>query len=223
MKERPILFAAPMVRALLAGTKTQTRRVVRIPGSDGTGTHCYPTPEHSQMLIDGSAEFSFDGGFDQDVRSVRCPYGVPGDRLWVRETHSLWADQKTRDYLLDTRDDHAHLPAVYAANHPGCSSLDAGGGKHWRPSIFMRRSLSRITLEVTDVRIERLQDISEEDARAEGVQLGISKPCTVNGEPGVVSFFDPNAAYAYLWNQINGIGAWSANPWVWAVSFRVMS
>lgn len=185
--ERPILFSAPMVRALLAGTKTQTRRAVkptprRVDG--GVPYHDAPTWAHAEP---GSAV-------------VRCPYGRRGDRLYVRETwaapHSM--DGHTPRFM--PRDTRVH----YAAT-------EDRDGLLWRPSIHMPRWASRITLEVTEVRVERLQAISEADARAEGFELG-APPCTDA----------PIRWYRHLWDQINGAGAWDANPWVWAVSFRVI-
>jgi len=171
MTERPILFSAPMVRALLAGTKTQTRRALR----DGT----WWTPEHGviRMAPAGLACTGF--------AHVACPYGKPGNRLWVRET---WAQHGLR--------------AVYRADG---DERPTGAGA-WRPSIHMPRKLSRITLEVTGVRVERLQDISTSDCWAEGIP----------SSPDV----DPLHEYRDLWESINGTGSWDANPWVWVVEFK---
>ena len=217
-KERPILFSGPMVRAILAGTKAQTRRVVNIPGAERGATHLHPVPGHTQRVraFDRDArepdgwEFSFDGGFDRDRRGpVRCPYGAPGVRLWVRETFSPAAGCAVH---------HAAARAFcYRSDEDGCRPAS------WRPAIHMPRAAARITLEITSVRVERLQDISEEDARAEGVSTS-EIPGTVNGEPAKLYTFGPDAhrkAFAWLWDAINGKRApWSANPWVWVVSFR---
>ena len=183
MRERPILFSAPMVRAILAGTKTQTRRVLR----DGT----WWTKEHGviRMAPAGLACTGF--------APVPCPYGSPGDRLWVRET---WA--RNEDQLSDTRMDTS---LVYRADGE-TRAKDNGTDKPWRPSIHMPRWASRITLEIAGVRVERLQDISTADCWAEGIAAS----------PDV----DPVHEYRDLWESINGPGSWDANPWCWVLEFR---
>lgn len=166
MKERPILFSAPMVRALLSGAKTQTRRVVKPqPYENGS-------PEH----------------FSISELSKFCHYGQPGDRLWVRETF------------------FGGYPGVantlYRATH-------ADAAVKWRPSIFMPRQASRLTLEITGVRVERLTTISVSDAIAEGYDGSVDDP------------IDPSVKwYSRLWESINGAGSWAANPWVWVIEFR---
>lgn len=192
MKERPILFSAPMVRAILDGRKTQTRRVVK------------PQPEltsHSGFLWKG---YYSGTGFDMKtiVRnfSHRCPYGVFGDRLWVRE---CWAPVSTFDPSPDTG-------ALYRAD----TMYDAAVVEwKWRPSIHMPRWASRITLEVVAVRVERLQDISEADAQAEGVASDRQRESTWYDGKAVRMFRD-------LWSSINGVASWDANPWVWVVEFK---
>ena len=212
MKSRPILFSGPMVRALLDGSKTQTRRILK-----------------------GSTEFK--GSYNPDYLHVHknapgwsdiCPYGKPGDQLWVRETWGArfshadfggvalhWND--LRGPLKKYRT-HQNL-ALYAmsANGQYC------GG--WIPSIHMPRWASRITLEITGVRVERLQDISEADAMAEG--------CTKNHngyfwggphpESGLKQLATAQSAYQDLWESINGPGSWDVNPWVWVIEFRRLS
>ena len=191
MRERPILFSAPMVRAILAGTKCQTRRVVK-PRKD---------PDYGCELSPGEI------AGDEHIARL-CPYGAPGDRLWVRETH-----MDLGGCYLYRADDRAE--AERAAVAPG---------QGWRPSIHMPRTLSRITLEITAVRVERLQDISEADVMAEGVRryeagsLGMQwdngiKSITTRGNPA-------QASYRWLWESINGAGSWDANPWVWVVAFK---
>ena len=138
MKERPILFSGPMIRALLAGTKTQTRRIVK--------------PQPKNRLVYALDWYDADG-VHPGVK-VKCPYGRGGDLLWVRETFF--------PRLQNTA-------AIYRADSPDDGMAEMYGG--WKPSIFMPRTLSRLTLEVTNVRAERLHDISEEDAKAEGVSL----------------------------------------------------
>jgi len=179
MKERPILMSAPMVRALLAGTKTQTRRVVK------------------GRALDWLNESGFSPSFVAHPENHLCPYGAPGDRLWVRET---WAQNENQ--LSETSMDTS---IVFRADGEA-RALDNGCEKAWRPSIHMPRWASRITLEINDVRVERLQEISEADALAEGITHS-----TLN---------DPRVEYRWLWESINGHGSWDANPWVWPITFR---
>ena len=199
MKERPILFSAPMVRAILDGSKTQTRRIVKpkwtiYPAADPRMTKWLPA----------------------------CPYGQPGDRLWVRET---WQGP-----LLDSEEHEAQFreDGPDAFNKPGfCAyratdTLDAvdsdGNDLGWRPSIHMPRWASRILLEVTGVRVERLNDISKADAIAEGAPPSHPSIDRVSAEYGHADF--SRSWYAQLWDQINGPGSWDANPWVWVVEFK---
>lgn len=207
MKERPILFSAAMVCAILEGRKTQTRRIIKeqpLPGCIGTYGIGIP----------------FIRGKNGDVR---CPYGQPGDRLWVRET---WADlTKTHGRRWEKFNPSTKLyqrgvgPFVwYRADG---EQPDTGSGtplsEPWRPSIHMPRWASRINLEVTGVRVEQLQDISEADAVAEGCDNGKSDAAISTGW-----YERPKAAYRRLWEQINGIGSWNENPWVWVVEFKVL-
>ena len=194
MRERPILFSAPMVRAILAGAKTQTRRAVK---------ECH---------IDAAPPASF----FQWLRE-RCPYGLPGDRLWVREAFI----HEPADFCWEASVSIPCQPAstVYRADHEGDTR-----GAGWKPSIYMPRNLSRITLEVTGVRVQRLCDISESDAISEGVrQLRDGSECWVGREgPGSLVTPWPTARDAFrdLWQSINGLGSWGSNPWVWVVSFQ---
>lgn len=203
--ERPILFTGPMVRAILAGDKTQTRRVVKLPHANPLGA----------WVPDGVGG---DGIYDSKGRKqpytkalwhtrtgdiVACPYGVPGDRLWVRET---WAAPHRFD---------AHPPReipMLASIHYAAS--EEHGGLLWRSPIHMPRWASRITLEITGVRVERVQDISHADAIAEGVaHVG-----TVELREARMTI--PQHVFACMWNEING--AWLANPWVWVIEFRTV-
>lgn len=194
-KERPILFSGPMVRALLEGRKTQTRRSLR--------------PEHvGRLLAD-----------DQSSGHEFCPYGQPGDRLWVRET---WAPARNGDT--------GKVVAIYRADwtangSPEGPSYDATW-KGWKPSIHMSRWASRLTLEVTEVRVQRLQEISEEDARSEGVGESLVSGFTdaeATAFLGALVDGGPVQGFRVLWDSINGPTAWNANPWVWAVSFGVVT
>jgi hypothetical protein len=163
MKERPILFSGEMVRAIQAGRKSQTRRIVN-------------------------------GDVVEGATAKGCPYGTTGDRLWVRETFAT-----------------GYGGIFYRASEgDNCKSI-SGAIVPWKPSIFMPRKLSRLTLEIMAVRVERLQDISEFDAIAEGVL-----PC------GHDSFHTDqhSCSYKTLWESINGHESWKSNPWVWVVTFK---
>ena len=205
MKDRPILFSAPMVRALLDGSKTQTRRVAKLTDA----AHVKEVGGHRRWHpADPNA-------------ALACPYGQPGDQLWVRETfyeefgRPPLNDEERQEWLvngfLDYRASNDQQP------------YGSGGALAWKPSIHMPRWASRITLEIVGVRVERLQDISEADAIAEG--------CTMNnngyyrGGPHKVSGLKQMAtavsAYRDLWESINGPTSWDANPWVWVVDFKV--
>jgi len=193
MKERPILFSGPMVRAILSGRKTQTRRIVK------------PQPDESGLSKKDGAEY----WEDASGRKYICPFGVPGDRLWVRET---WRTTKSLEHLAP-RNIASGAPLEYMADRcltPGGGRLEYRGKA--RPSIFMPRWASRINLEVADVRIERLNDITEEDAKAEGWDGYISY--MPQPHPAIAEF-------SRLWESIHGPGSWDHNPWVWVVTFKV--
>ncbi|MDN7814854.1 hypothetical protein [Burkholderia vietnamiensis] len=218
MKERPILFSGPMVRAILEGRKTQTRRVMKHQPPDDvapiTAARYHPTivdrhgDEAPGPEIFGA--FSDDGDW-----GCKSPFGEPGDRLWVRETHLAW-------WKLDEANPagprvFSHV-AAYAAD-----GYELEPGERWIPSIHMLRAASRITLEITDVRAERLQEISEADALAEGSEaICITFRDDADGKPHLIkSLGGPyRDGYRILWEQINGAGSWDANPWVWAIEFR---
>ena len=211
-----------MVRAILAGTKTQTRRVV---------THKHGTGDWASVHKDGSglgwiAWAPSPGTAEETVRlypgdqGFRCPYGVPGDRLWVREGHGFTATVPVSAHHRCLRDGFAPQGwLAYRADKPV-------GHWCWRPSIHMPRWASRITLEVTEVRVQRVQDITEEDAKAEGCGgyvygHGPGDEGALRVEPGYhhARFF--RAGFENVWDSINAKRApWASNPWVWAVSFR---
>jgi hypothetical protein len=188
VSDRPILFSAPMVRALLAGTKTQTRRAIKFKRWHRVEERDDGTPWPWMQSDDNDAGVW-----------LRCPYGVPGDRLWVREAYRLCVEaDSTRPGDTD---------AAYRVWYEAEAPHQPGAGK-LRPSMFMPRWASRITLEITGVRVEQLQDISTADARAEGISR---HDCPD---------WHAVADYRALWEQINGAGSWDANPWVWVVEFR---
>lgn len=193
MKERPILFSGPMVRALLNGSKTQTRRVVKARTDRNFGSRCVLQPHELAGEVNRG-----------DYQN--CPYGQPGDRLWVREA---WR-------VIDLAD--VFSPREITAAHRIWFEAD---GPHeppagrYRPGMFMPRWACRILLEVTAVRVERLQDISNSDAIAEGVNVHPDhrhKPRE--------SILSPMQGYRDLWEYINGPDSWDANPWVWVIEFK---
>ena len=210
MKERPILFKAEMVRAILDGSKTQTRRVMK------------PQPDDDAIIAVGEIGTSRGAAFvrypmeGSITRRVPCPYGQPGDRLWVRETCRAEELEDGNDgvrYLADNawrviEDTPDAAMSWVALNFYGADHRKVSRG-NVVPSIHMPRWASRITLEIVGVRVERLHDISEEDAIAEGVGGNITiAPCFAIER------------YRHLWESINGKGSWDANPWVWVVEFK---
>jgi len=203
-RERPIIFGGEMVRAILGGQKTQTRRIVKPQPEDCIGLselhRTYPASYPNHWAEAGASIVALKDG---EAPSWRCPYGQPGDRLWVRET---FADEAggTRKFPGE------HI--YYRADGEG---VDLQGGR-WSPSIHMPRWASRILLEVNSVRVERLQDISDDDAMAEGVIP--YKSGWTNGLLG--PFSSPVLAFLDLWESINGPGSWDQSPWVWVVGFR---
>lgn len=192
MTERPILFSAPMVRAILKGRKTQTRRVLKPQ----------PSKPFGGFFCDGMKWWTGDSLTGEVIESLRIPYAV-ADRLWVREAFSgPWT---SRDMPPSRWSEHAWI--WYWAD----GSPPDGDWTKPKPSIHMPRRFSRITLEVTEVRVQQLQDISDEDAQAEG--------CIHHHDPAgdgqnIIEQF------SYLWQSIHGSGSWVANPWVAAITFR---
>lgn len=243
MKERPILFSGPMVRALLEGKKTQTRRAVspqplNDPRIGMVNAGYCGNPD--LWMVNGSVFLYGRNAAPQ----WRCPYGRPGDRLWSRETfwafgrwETRYSAKKGRDewHFVDMTLDSGHF-YLYDAPTGWKRPTRAGAIPAWwkRPAIFMPRIASRIWNEVVSVRVERLQDISEADAVAEGIYAEVViVGANCNGgvhreESEERYFFDGCAdegfesaidAYAALWDSINGQGAWDANPWVWVMEF----
>lgn len=198
MKERPIIFSGEMVRAILDGRKTQTRRPVK-PQPDIDGMHdCRKYPMHIDDFEGGWA-----GNFEGETRRIKCPYGQPGDRLWVRET---WA----QDPCEQSKDDWI--------GYLSTDSADELADCRIRPSIHMPRWASRITLEILDVRVERVQDLSEDDAKAEGAIF-----CSGDCETGMDEFNGWICGFKNLWNTVYGPDAWDRNDWVWVIDFRLIT
>lgn len=213
MKERPILFSTPMVQAILAGRKTQTRRVVKAR-----------SPEDFALFINMEAGCNVEKNSSELAR-CRSPYGNPGDVLWVRETWCWEGDTSHQDldpvgffwFKADFKDDD--------------------GPSGWRPSIHMPKRYARIWLQIEDVRVERLWDITEEDAIAEGIlwhkwdidylprykdyladAFGYGHPEHDYPTVGIAK-----TSFSTLWRSINGSESWAENPWVWVVKFKVLS
>lgn len=211
MRERPIQFSAPMVRAILSGAKTQTRRALRVQPPSNTGQvstwhHPDPRPHYFAWVPtgDGGAEIS-------EWPPLPCPYGQPGDRLWVRESHWWFKDE--HDPVT------GYFPPKLTAEDVEYRADGEKPGRVWRPSIHMPRWASRITLEVLSVRVERLQGISESDAMAEGADEAPTPMAMMYSAPEVMRT-RYREGYAQLWESIKGAGSWDENPWVWVVEFR---
>lgn len=202
MRERPILFTGAMVRAILSGQKTQTRRLCKLPMRSSM-----PEPELLSLV-------------------QQCPYGTIGDRLWVRESLGYCSEYGHYFKAGDEHGGRVHLCSLFDDEERGTGySYEGLLPERAVPSIHLPRKYSRIQLELTGVRIERLQDISEADARAEGarqeprcLQEDDTDAFRRIGPVRDASF--PIARYAALWESINGPGSWAANPFVWCVSFR---
>lgn len=214
MKERGMIFNSEMVRAILSNRKTQTRRVMKVqPESNQLGLLLITDSTKRSDI--GKYHWAESNATGNHVRSklFSCPFGAVGDRIWVRET---WAEAgaSAPDLKLYRANYPEHVPSIYE-NVPPAEEI------RWTPSIHMPRTASRIQLEITDVRVERLNAISEEDARAEGIidggclNCGEHEPCgCANPEP------DATDAFAYLWQSIYGQESWNANPWVWVIEFK---
>ena len=222
IKERPILFSAPMVRAILEGRKTVTRRAIKVqPHIDASGNFCVGSSNYGQDGYGKPVTKHFVNGC--------CPYGKPSDRLWVRETFAIesnrWADdpyspphkdgRPTQRYE-DNKWDQPHYKATDAEPELWYDDRDSPGCR-WKPSIHMPRWACRILLEITDVRVERLQDITYEQAAAEGVHRGPLREWCASDEGGACHKY-PVPAFRDLWQSVGG--SWDANPWVWVVEFE---
>lgn len=214
MKEYPILFKDFLVRKILEGKKTQTRRLGDFHGADRVYWHKGYTHswkgKPAEPYVGWVAEVFALNGL---LLPIKCPYGVPGDRLWVRQAWGVPGDQSVaferseREWkrgLWPTDPPTVHCRADFQAAVPW---LHMG----WRPSIHMPRWASRLTLEIAEVRVQRARDISDEDIRAEGFEWPARDPGGLRG------------AFAASWNRINAErpgGSWMENPWVWALTFR---
>lgn len=235
MKERPVIFNGEMVRAILDGRKTQTRRVMKVQPSD------HFSPINMGLELDYSARWytpsieDKDGylqpakkqvfGVASEDEGYSCPFGQVGDRLWVREAYQgpLFNFDQMETYLEDTskferpefceyRADGGRTPEYYDAD----DNLRHG----WKPSIHMPRWASRITLEINAVRVERLNSIGDVEAMREGIQNLTTCSHADFGIPGAVNAQHPVRAFQLLWESIYGVDGWEANPWVWVIEFK---
>lgn len=247
MKERPILFSAPMVRAILEGRKTQTRRSIHPkPQESEYNPGSFPVwYRQPKTVVHNAKRKNPATGEWEDCKSTikkgslihaqvtkewfvdNCPYGQQGDVLWVRET---WR----ADWVYDNSPPSKIEPTGgirYEADGEETIYGSYSWSKKTRPSIFMPRWASRITLEVIGIRIERLQDITEEDSKMEGVELNRFDSMPVEGSMTWRDYSRPEGEWGYgcghakgsyssLWESINGPGSWDANPWVWVVEFK---
>lgn len=194
-RERPILFSGEMSRAIWDGRKSQTRRVVK------------PQPKGALIPLETQPGVWFD--HHNILSGWRCPYGQPGDRLWVRES---WAYFGGDEYLYQREPSQVMYRATWDSDTRSLHHCGPVGDQHWRPSIHMPRWASRLTLEITEVRVQRLQEISEEDARAEGVKA-------FQNSDGSLRYRDEFIKTWSLLNAKRGFG-WDTNPWVWIIAFQ---
>ena len=232
IKEKPILFSAPMVKAILSGKKTMTRRVIMPRPS----AFCKPF----NVRVDDEG-FIWSGNQHGEIRRTKpSPYGIVGDHLWIRET---WRPCLTGGVSIEYRvggrkeaNDDSDLHNKIVCETMPVRSIDVkdeerrkAGEKHvpyvWRPSIFMKRWASRITLEITGVRVERLHSITAKDIIAEGVVdrphkvEGLEGDCPVSAVDGAC-YMDLRSLWAAAWTKINGKESWASNPFVWVIEFK---
>ena len=234
MKERPIIFTADSVRGILAGAKTQTRRVIKPQFEPWVETTVYPSGDYQMgNFASGTGRLSLCVATEYRA----CPYGIPGDHLWVRETYSLqtscdcsphpFSDGRPLRQWVDSDSGNRWAQPYYRATDPEpelcCESprcrccREGEPGPHWKSAMFMPQWASRIGLELTDVRVQRVQEINREDARAEGIDA--------DGGDDEHRNRSTVENYRVVWDQINakresGAFAWAKNPWVWALSFK---
>lgn len=258
---RPILFSAPMVRAILSGTKSQTRRIVKPqPDMRKALANLADCGHVSGLEMAGAVPGVDDRGllgmtcctdrgykpFGYTIPNIRCPYGQPGDRLWVREEHHLSGFAQEIDGRAVADADEVEEPTIGCHYHAdgayravrltkregrllAARKADRGRKMQGR---FQYKSCARIWLEITGVRVERVQEISEADAKAEGVERNVHGDGSWSPDDGWLDYLDlskggdgfpantARGSYLTLWLSINGPGSWAANPWVWVVEFK---
>lgn len=224
MKERPILFSTDMVKAILDGKKSQTRRVIKPTQSEPKVPPLYMEP----WVIGGEQETDKDGlpcwvgthpDYPTGQKWFSCPYGLVGDRLWVKETWQAYTPDGLAYSALSKEQKQEVELFNWAIVDKATSPELKREGDPWIPSIFMPRWASRITLEITDVRVQRIQDISEYDAEQEGVKVS-HYYCDEGEFPA--HRCDPIGKFRELWDSINAKRGyrWEQNPWVWVIEFR---
>ncbi|ECU3941111.1 TPA: hypothetical protein G8N49_003926 [Salmonella enterica] len=220
MKERGMIFNGEMVCAILDGRKTQTRRIMKVqpePSKSRPGDFWFSSKKlesmvHVSDLVPGNSPIADCHLFFQEHC---CPFGAVGDRIWVRETFTgHYLDDDQIQDIKDGRDKASDL-CEYRADYP--DGYQAADG--WTPSIHMPRWASRILLEITDVRVERLNAISQEDAQAEGMELTGWRPTYSDPDSGG-EVCTPYDNFAQLWSSIYGEESWQGNPWVWVIEFK---
>ncbi len=227
MKFIPILFSTAMVQALLAGRKTQIRRIMK-PQIDPCKHEEFIEASWKYQPIEWS-EIGLKNGFaycgrcghgsqyGKDYSGIKCPYGKVGDILWVRESFITGAEMEDGYHKINEITGDCIINTWYKASSPDLMWWDGDDcpldSVPWKPSIHMPKTACRIFLQITDIRVERLQDISEEDAMAEGAQ-----PL----HPITESYFEGEfqQGFMHLWCDINGQDNWDENPWVWCISFQ---
>ncbi|EPK7284376.1 hypothetical protein NLT72_002825 [Citrobacter farmeri] len=219
MKERRMIFNGEMVRAILGGRKTQTRRIMK---NQPAGDY----PDTPALIRSVGGGFQWYGHYGESS-IFNCPFGAVGDRIWVRETFQgpLVSEELFEEYLAYPEKFETPQYCEYAADggaRPEYCDLDDNLRHGWRPSIHMPRWASRILLEITSVRVERLNDISQEDAQAEGMELTGWRPTYSDPDSGG-EVWTPYDNFAQLWESIYGEESWKANPWVWVIEFKVAS
>ncbi|UOO89148.1 hypothetical protein LVJ82_17155 [Vitreoscilla massiliensis] len=230
MTERPILFSEEMVQALLSSNKSQTRRIIKIPKDyeiHKTDICRVVSPKGIKGRWGVLANNAKRDLHSPEVKHIPCPYGGVGDFLWVRETFLpnpssddlAWDNHHLSYYEWDGCGSRlADVPPVLQKpEHCIYRASSTIQDLKWRPSLFMPRWASRILLEITNVRIERLTEISEGDAKSEGCDHSESIAAIEIGW-----YFKPLSAFRRLWEQINGAKSWEMNPWVWVIEFKVI-
>ncbi|ENP7129680.1 hypothetical protein ACEB63_003091 [Raoultella planticola] len=229
MKERGMIFNGEMVRAILDGRKTQTRRIMKVqpkPSKSRPGDFWFSSKKlesmvHVSDLAPGNSPIA---DYHLFIQEHCCPFGAVGDSIWVRETFQgpLFDYDLMDSYCKDPTPFEKPEFCVYKADGaPAPEFYDADGELHccWIPSIHMPRWASRILLEITDVRVERLNAISQEDAQAEGMELTGWRPTYSDPDSGG-EVMTPYDNFAELWSSIYGEGSWKADPWVWVIEFK---
>ena len=226
MKQTSVIFTAPLPQKILEGIKTQTRRVV----TERLLAKYSDYDDYCSQVTPGDIPFQRE--FEKEFYGARCKYGKPGDQLWVKETFFAWGRWEARFSEKKKRDEWHFVDLTiqcgesykYADCPPEKIKSGKGGQVGWwkRPSIFMPRLASRILLEITALRVERLNSISDEDAITEGAK---ADPCDhARRTCDEIGCYGPTAKndFQFIWDSIHGEGAWLKNPWVWCITFKVI-